>query len=263
MSFINSESNIEEIKINESIYVEQTDTNINYELWYKKDPKIKGLIIDLKNRIDIISEQQENLKTHILELARKLKESTLCETDKISITIKEILKEEIKDKKISSRWIEEILPDVYKRKYEKKKANSSLSNKRKETPLLVTDNSGKSFIDTQKNKSTDTSENKDPFSYRKEEPTRLDFSHSDLIRENQELKDAFDKTTTFQFANNLIKEIHFPKEKSKEFLNALNNCLNVVFIRFNAKGIVESIEPDTNRNQKLENVNDISNDNYT
>lgn len=266
LKFINSESDTEErIKFNESVDEEQTDTKIDYELWYKKEPKIKGLITDLKDRIDVVSEQQESLKEHILVLAKKLIESKLCETDKISITIKEILKNEIKARKISSRWIEEILPEEYKRKYVKDKANSSLSKKKKQTPLLVIENSGKSFAVTQEeDTSTDSSKKKDLFyNNDREEPAELDFSNVDIIREYKELKDAFEKTTTFQSANNLIKELQFPKEKSSELTNALNKSNSVVFIRFNAKGIIESIEPDTNRNQKLENVNDISNDNYT
>jgi hypothetical protein len=263
-----SENDIESNTNNENqdndLYQKDIETNIDYEAWYKKEPKIKGLITDLKNRIDNIVEQKEILKEHVLKLARNLKESNLCDEDKISITIKAILKDEIKDKKISSRWIEKILSDEYKRKYEKIKANNSLSKKKKQTPLLVTGNSGKSYAVTQEdNTSTDSSKNKDQFYYHndREEPKELDVSNADLIRENKELKDALEKTTTFQPANNLIKEIQFPKEKSKELITALDKCSASVFIRFNAKGIIESIEPDTIRDQIADD--DTTNDNYT
>jgi hypothetical protein len=262
----NSESNIndENQDNNNELYLNDTEINIDYEAWFKKEPAIKVIIIDIKSGIDNVDKQQKNIKKNVLNLAQTLEESNLCEADKISITIKTILKEEIKDKKISSRWIEKILSGEKKRKYEKNKANSSLSKKKKQTPLLVTDNSGKSFAITQDNTSTtDASEKKDSFYHyndREEEPRELDFSNADLIRENKELKEAFEKTTTFHSANNL-KEIQFPKEKSKELINALDKCNVSVFIGFNAKGIIESIEPDTNRDQIADE--DTVNDNYT
>ena len=244
-----------------------TETNIDYETWFKKEPTIKVIIIDIKSGIDTVDKQQKNIKKNILNLAQTLEESNLCEADKISIAIKAILKEEIKDKKISSRWIEKILSDEKKRKYEKNKANNSLSKKKKQTPLLVTDNSGKSFAITQEDNTstTDVSEKKDSFYHyndREEEPRELNFSNADLIRENKELKEVLEKTTTFQSANTL-KEIQLPKEKSKELITALDKCATSVFIRFDAKGVIQSIEPDTTREQQIENIHDTSADNYT
>ena len=251
---------------NNEPYKKDLGINIDYEAFYKKAPDIKFIIINIKSGIDNIDKQQQNLKNNILELVRKLKESKLCEEDKISITIKEILRREIKDKKISSRWIEKILSDEKKRKYGKSKTNCSLSKKKKQAPLLVSDNSGNSFTVTrEENTSTERDEKKDPFYYQnaKKEPTDFEFSNENLISSYKEYKDAPDKTTTFQSSNNSIKEIQFPKEKSKELITALDKCVKSVFIRFNSKGIVESIEPDTIREQQFEKVNDISDDNYT
>ena len=127
----NIDSNTNNENQDNEFYQKNLETNIDYETWYKKDPAIKGRIIDLKFRIDNIVEEQKTLAADILELAKQLNESNLCETDKISITIKEILKEKIQQGKISEKWIEECLPPEYKRKYEKRKEVSSLSKKKK------------------------------------------------------------------------------------------------------------------------------------
>jgi hypothetical protein len=230
-----SQDNINDIDIN-------TDREANYP------DEIKEKIVDLKKCLDKLDKEYDTIRDRISDLATQLDESKLCDTDEISIRINEILKDEIKKGQITKRWIKKCLPPKYKRKYTKKKREvSSLSTKKKYSPLLVSGKSGKSFAITQEeNISTETDEKKDPFYYQndRKEPTDFEFSNEDLMGKNQVLKDTLDKTTVFQAANNLIKEI---QEKFKEIINALNKCNKSVFIRFNAKGIIESIESDTNR----------------
>ena len=95
------------------------------------NPKLHGIIIDLKNIIDDYDYNFKKFQELILELARRLNEEKSCEQNKISQIIKEILKDKIKEGKITAKWIEECLPTEYKRKYSLKSEQSSLSNKKK------------------------------------------------------------------------------------------------------------------------------------
>lgn len=65
-------------------------------------------------------------KDLIHELALRLDESKRCERDQVS-TIKEIMKDKIREGKITAKWIEDCLPPEYKRKYTTKSEVSSLS----------------------------------------------------------------------------------------------------------------------------------------
>ena len=227
--------------------INDIDTNTDREANYPDE--IKEKIVDLKKCLDKLDKEYDTIRDRISDLATQLNESKLCDTDEISIRINEILKDEIKKGKITKRWIKKCLPPKYKRKYTKKKSEvSSLSTKKQYSPLLVTDNSGKSFAVTQeKNTSSERAEKTGPFYYQnaRKEPTDFKFSNEDLMGENQEVKDEPDKPPVFQSSNNSINEIQIPKEKSKELITALDKCVKSVFIRFNAKGIIESIELDT------------------
>ena len=240
-----SENDIESNTNNENqdneLYQKDIEIIIDYETWYKKDPAIKGRIIDLKFRIDNIVEEQKTLAADILELAKQLNESNLCETDKISITIKEILKEKIQQGKISEKWIEECLPPEYKRKYKKKKSElTSLSKKKKEIPLVVAENSGETFM------------------IRAEESRNIqndsELTESNLLNQELESKNkggTADTVTKSESANSRIKEIQIAKERFNEITDALNKCTAVLYINLNEEGNVESIEPDTLRNQEF------------
>ena len=219
---------------------------------FDNNPEIQLLIAILKALIDNLSDSFKTLEERIIELAKRLSESKLYEISTISSIIKEILMDKIKDGKITERYIEKCLPPEYKRKYEKKKSEvSSLSTKKKKAPLVVAENSGESFM------------------IREEENANIHPSSelTDSIILNQDLENknkcSADIVTKSESLNNQIKEIRIAKERFNEITDALNKCISSVFIRFNAKGIIESIEPDTIREQRLENVNDISNDDYT
>ena len=71
-----SENDIESNTNNENqdnyneLYQKDTETNIDYETWYKKEPTIKVIIIDIKSGIDNVDKQQKNIKKNILNLAQ-------------------------------------------------------------------------------------------------------------------------------------------------------------------------------------------------
>jgi hypothetical protein len=105
-------------------------------------PDIDTLLTDLKNTIDQLHSNFGTVRDQILELARVLDESKRCERGHISRKIKDLLKEEIKAGKISSKWIHDCLPLEYKRPYNKRELSSlsgsiESSNGRSSSPSQV------------------------------------------------------------------------------------------------------------------------------
>ena len=86
-------------------------------------------------------------KSLILELARHLDETRQCEETQICRKIKEMLNDKIKEGKITGKWIEECLPQEYKRKYAKSEL-SSLSRNAKKVGKILVDNEGKSLAES-------------------------------------------------------------------------------------------------------------------
>ena len=105
------------------------NTTKNAIEYYYNDPRLKGIIDDLKVAIDEFGYSFTNVNEIIKKLARRLYEDNICEKNKISHVIKEILANKINEGKISSKWIEKCLPHEYKRKYVVKSEQSSLSHK--------------------------------------------------------------------------------------------------------------------------------------
>jgi hypothetical protein len=91
------------------------------------DQTIKNIINDLRLVVDQLGKNFIKTKDLIHELARRLDENKLCERDQVSRKIKEILKDKIREGKITAKWIEDCLPPEYKRKYRTKSEVSSLS----------------------------------------------------------------------------------------------------------------------------------------
>src|SRR5215472_9675665 len=90
---------------------------------------IKNIIARLRITVDHIDSPRNYARDLIHELARQLDERRLCERGRISIKIKEILKDKIQVGKITKEWISECLPEDYKRKYIKTKSKLSLLSK--------------------------------------------------------------------------------------------------------------------------------------
>jgi hypothetical protein len=86
--------------------------------------QIRGIIVDLRSVISQINVNQKHAKELILELARRMDELQLCQKDEISRRIKDILKDKIDQDQITAKWIEECLPQEYKRKYNKSELSS-------------------------------------------------------------------------------------------------------------------------------------------
>jgi predicted alternative tryptophan synthase beta-subunit len=103
---------------------------------------IREIITDLRNIIDQLDSNFKSTKELIIELARKLDEEKISERSKISRLIKYILKDKIREGKITAKWIEDCRPEDYKRKYSKSEENSHLK-KAKNLQKILIDNRGK------------------------------------------------------------------------------------------------------------------------
>jgi|GEM_PF-3090012 len=87
-------------------------------------PDVERVVTDLKSTIDKLHSDFGTVRDQILELARVLDESKQCERGYISRKIKDLLKDEIKDGKITPKWIHDCLPLEYKRTYNKRELAS-------------------------------------------------------------------------------------------------------------------------------------------
>ena len=103
---------------------------------------ISVIIADLRNIIDQLDSNFKSTKELIIELGRKLDEEKISERSKISRLIKYILKDKIREGKITAKWIEDCLPEDYKRKYSKSEENSHLKKAKKLQKILI-NNRGK------------------------------------------------------------------------------------------------------------------------
>lgn len=90
-------------------------------------PTLKGMVADLRVVIEQIYRNFAKAHELLLEIAKTLDESKACNRELISRRIKGLLADEIRECKISTRWIEKSLPLWYKRSYTYKSEVTSLS----------------------------------------------------------------------------------------------------------------------------------------
>ena len=108
---------------------------------------IQDIIAELEALIDQINTNFASARGLILELARKLNETKQCELTQICRRIKGILKNKIREGKITERWIEECLPQEYKRNYNKSE-QTSLSRKAKKLQEIMINNKGNVYAES-------------------------------------------------------------------------------------------------------------------
>jgi hypothetical protein len=94
------------------------------------DSHAEGILRTLKLIIEKLNDNFTTAQELILELAKYLNEKRLCQADTICLFVKKLLQDKIKEGKITSRWIENCLPNEYKRKYSKSELTSHSDPKR-------------------------------------------------------------------------------------------------------------------------------------
>jgi hypothetical protein len=212
--------------------------------------QIETIATKLRLVIDELGRNFTNAKSLILELARLLDETQRCEQCQISRKIKQMLKDKINEGKITRKWIEECLPQEYKRKYVKSEL-SSLSRNAKKLGKILVDNEGKSLAESSSYESSNIdniahiartqTQGKD-----RNQTLQKDTSNNLGILENdddggciggQEWQEAFLKALMMIEAEHLSgAEIKFtiPKERYEEVKTAMSNgsiCCYLIFDR--------------------------------
>jgi hypothetical protein len=188
------------------------------------------IIVRLEVIIDQLDIHFARAKNLILELARELDEAKQCKQSQICRKIKELLEDKIKEGKISEKWIEECLPQEYKRKYTKSELSSlskqgnSTDEQERENDLIATD-SGGPYIKTDDALASD---------YRGDETA---------YAANHQLKDGLNKK---EITSHIINEIRLtiPKVKFENVKAAMENSKDLVYLIFDKSGILERVESD-------------------
>jgi hypothetical protein len=216
------------------------------------DPRTKEVIDDVKIVLDDIRDNFTRLDDKIKKLAIILYEKRICEKDKISQVLKNILIDKIEKGKISQRWIEKCLPNEYKRNYNIKVVDKTEQNS------LSNDNQTNNkrdriiFPDSKESHKENIIEQQ----VLKDEP-KLSIKNvnkiqeigcnlcKNAIAENIELKEALQKTSKFLSAQRLKNEIKIPKEKFNDIISEINKKNPFLYIKFDMDGNILSVQAST------------------
>ena len=241
-------------KKNSSDVIDSLDGSTGNSTTLLRTNQVENIIAKLRVVIDERDKNFADAKSLILELARHLDETRQCEETQICRKIKEILNDKINEGKITGKWIEECLPQEYKRKYAKSEP-SSLSRNAKKLGKILVDNEGKSLAESSSYESsnidniahiahiahTQTQGKDRNQTLQKDTSTNLGISENDddgcgCIRV-QEWEGAFLKALMMIQDEHLSgAEIKFsiPKERYEEVKTAMcngSNCCYLIFDR--------------------------------
>ena len=207
--------------------------------YYYNNPRLKELIVDLKTAIEELGDHFTNIHEIIKKLAIRLYEDNICEKDKISQVIKEILADKINEGRVSSKWIEKCLPKEYKRKYIVKSEQSSLSPKR---PKTIT-SAKKEILDAGTEpifQPEDDSLNPSKIMVLSEEKNEID--------EIKELREIISKYQQFVTSDQILtdnSQFLVPKEKFQLIKNVIEKSNKGCYLKFNKNKSLREAQPDT------------------
>jgi hypothetical protein len=240
-------------KKNSSDAIESLDGSTGNPTTLLRTSQGKNIIAKLRVVIDERDKNFADAKSLISELARNLDETKQSEQTQICRKIKEMLNDKINEGKITGKWIEECLPQEYKRKYAKSEL-SSLSRNAKKVGKILVDNEGKSLAES----SSYESSNIDNIAHiahiahtqtqgrdrnqilQKDTPNNLGISENDYgcrCISVQEWEGAFHKAIMMTQDEDFFgAEIKFtiPKDRYEEVKTAMcngSNCCYLVFDR--------------------------------
>jgi len=229
---------------------------------------IDGIIADLRTTIDELANNSNTAKNLILELARRFDETKRCEQSQICREIKGILQDKIQEGKITEKWIEECLPQEYKRKYTKsevsslsKQAQRNVEEKKlKNKNIIAVDaQSGKSVLTNDDGRNDDVDDdnfhthdsmeqglNKEVANYNTN--SEDDVKYQALRSEIYELRQALKRQTPIRTADQIsTAEIEFtiPKIKYGDVKAAMESSRDSISVTFDkSSGVLQRAEPD-------------------
>jgi hypothetical protein len=207
---------------------------------------IEVTIAKLRVIIDQLGMHFDKAKNLISELARELDEAKQYKQSQICRKIKDLLEDKIKEGKISENWIEECLPQDYKRKYTKSEV-SSLSKQGKKDNTTIGQQKEKDLIANGPSIKTDATlasnygwvgeisfATNHQLQEKSNQITEPQSDHSDeaLYSENYQLREALTKAT------------QFTKGKYVYVKAAMDNSTDSVYVTFDKIGNLERAESD-------------------
>jgi hypothetical protein len=236
---------------NSSDVIDSLDGSTGNPTTLLRTNQIENIIAKLRVVIDERDKNFADAKSLILELARHLEETRQCEETQICRKIKEMLKDKINEGRITGKWVEECLPQEYKRKYAKSEL-SSLSRNVKRVGKILVDNEGKSLAESSSYEDsnidntahiahiahTQTQGKDRNKTLQKDTSNNLGISENDddcgCIRV-QELQEAFLKAlmmTQDEHLSGAEIKVSIPKERYEEVKNAMSNGSNCCYLIF-------------------------------
>jgi len=212
---------------------------------------INGVIVDLKQVIEQIDRDSKKAKDLIAEIARRLDEGRFCESSHISRRIKEMLQDKIKEGKITSKWIEDCLPQQYKRKYTSKSEVTSLSKNDTDTrkEKILIDTAGRSSsLKTGSFDGMNNSEENESIPT----PIKQEMYETDCVR-CTELEDALLRASSAvpgdKIQNGSDKRHCIPKDKYDLVLSAIKSSEQFCYVIFDKEGTLIYAEPDISKDK--------------
>ena len=170
--------------------------------------QIENIIANLRAVIDELDRNFTSAKNLILKLARLLDETNQCERSQVCRKIKEVLRDKIKEGKITGKWIERCLPQDYKRIYAESEQSSLSSKVKKLEKIIIVDNKG------------NTVAGEEPSSWtRSQQSEEATPPNAPLIKEYEYLSAAEIKFT-------------IPKDRYEEVENAMRNDRSCCYLIF-------------------------------
>lgn len=189
------------------------------------------IIQKLLHLIDIYCSIGAEIRGVILDLARWMDETRQCQQDEICRKIKHILKEKIDQGKISDRWIEESLPQEYKRQYTKTELSSvSKENEQEQVLSIVKKHGAKSITEIEFNAG-------DSKAIAKNDTNEL--SQEDIKKYAGILERSLD---AIDISKNPL-EFSIPRDKYQNLITAMQDSDNAIYAIFK-DGIFQYAYPD-------------------
>ena len=204
---------------------------------------IENVIAKLRIVIDELDKRTTTAKSLILDLAKQLDDTGQLKQNKICKKIKDLLRDKIKERKITGKWIEKCLPQKYKQKYTKSElcSLSQNSNKLKED---VVHNYRKSLLES----SPYNCSNTDNFTHspqtqvndtnqilEKERTNKLNDDVSCIrCRELEEALRNASKMTSAEYLSTTETKFAIPRERYDDVKSAMDISSNCCYLIFDA-----------------------------
>jgi hypothetical protein len=208
--------------------------------------RIEVIVVKLRISIDQLGIHFDKAKNLISELARELDEAKQYKQSQICRKIKDLLEDKIKEGKISEKWIEECLPQEYKRKYVKSEV-SSLSKQGKKDNTTTGQQKENGLIAIEPSIKTDATLASNYGGEGGAESEFKDKCEAALLLKKQEIEQVLIRQRSLvnddETSTNEIR-LAIPKEKFENVKAAMENSRDFVYLIFDKSGRLERAESD-------------------